>query len=451
MQEEQNASAVYAQRAVIGGMLLDAGAAESAVCQLTEADFSDEGSRAVFQTAAKMAMAGRRIDPVTIAAELPPEWKGYALQAARDTPSISGHQSYIDIVKEEARRRKLLDALMKAQADLLGGAGVDAVAAGLADVLAAEEKTDGSVKTAWEALTATIDGLEKTRKDGKLPGIATGFSAVDHKIGTFQPRCFYVLGARSGMGKTALLLCMARAAAKAGKKTLVFSLEMPAAGTGGLATRILSQETQVDHDDIRFMRYSPDDLKLMRQQAGEPYMHDLLIDDRGETTVPQMRAVIRQVKPDIVFVDYLGLIAGAKAEKRYLEVDNISHDLKRTAKLFNIPVVTLVQLNRDAESRNTGKKDGRPTLADIRESDAIVHDADAVMLLYRPSKYNAQADEDKAELIVAKNRQGQAGIVPLSWTGKTMTFRGIFSDGVYPATPPPKPKLKTGYEDVEEL
>lgn len=454
MNEEPNAAALYAERAVVGGMLMDAGTAEAAVCQLTEEDFSDEGCRAVFRTAAKMAAEGRRVDPVTIAAGLPPAWRGEALRAARDTPSISGGQSYIDIVKEAARRRKLLDTLLKAQGELLGGAGADAVSAGLAEALTAQAaagRPEGSVKTAWEAMTATLDGLEKTRKEGGQPGITTGFADVDRKIGTFQRRCFYVLGARSGMGKTALLLCMARAAAKSGKKALVFSLEMPSSGAGGLATRLLSQEAQVSHDDIRFMRYTKNDLRLMRQQAGEPYMHDLLIDDRGEATVPQMRSVIRQVKPDIVFVDYLGLIRGSRAEKRYIEVDNISHDLKRTAKLFNIPVVALVQLNREAEARGAGSKDGRPTLAHIRESDAIVHDADAVMLLYRPSKYNAKADEDKAELIVAKNRQGKPGIVRLSWTGATMTFRGVFSDGTYPASPPAPPKLKGGYDDVEEL
>ena len=222
---------------------------------------------------------------------------------------------------------------------------------------------------------------------------------------------------------------------------------MPADGTGGLATRLLSQETQVEHDAIRFARYDDRALALMRQQAGAPYMQDVVIDDRAGLTVLQMQAAIRRVKPDVVYIDYIGLIKGRKAEKRNIEMDNISHDLKAAAKQHDIPVIALAQLNRETESR----KDGRPTISDIRESDAICHDADAVLLLYRPAQYSRQADDDKAELIVAKNRQGRAGVIPLSWTGKTMTFRGVFSDGSYPSRPPAPPKLMRQEGDFEEL
>lgn len=448
--EEMNAAALYAERAVIGGMLMDGESAERAVFQLSETDFSDEQCREIFLAASALAAKGKPVDTVTILPMLRQEAKAYAIRAAQETPSVSGNQNYIDIVKNEAIRRRLLEAVMKAQINLVEGAAVETVAADLTDALAFAEKPEWTTKTAWEALKNTIGTLEEIRRSGKPTGITTGIGDVDRKIGTFEKKGYYILGARSGMGKTALLLCMVRAAAKSGKRVLVFSLEMSASGTGGLSTRILSQETQIEHDTIRFARYRENDLKLMKQQAGEPYMQNIVIDDRADITVMQMRSAIRQVKPDIVYIDYLGLIKGRQSEKRYIEVDNISHDLKKTAKLYDIPVVALAQLNRETESKKNGRKDGRPTLADIRESDAIVHDADAVMLLYRPSQYDNHADEDKAELIIGKNRQGQSGIIPLSWTGKTMTFRGIFPDGVYPGPPTP-PKLRPCYEDVEEL
>jgi replicative DNA helicase len=447
--EAVNASAIYAERAVIGGMLMDGEAAEAAVSQLTEDDFADETYREIFRGAAALASQGKPVDTVTILPLIRTELKQCAVRAAQETPSVSGYQHYIDIVKEESLRRRLLDAVMKAQADLVEGAAVETVAAELTEATTIAEKPAKTLKTAWEAMGRTITALERIREEGKPTGITTGFGDVDRKIGTFERKGYYVLGARSGMGKTALLLCMVRAAAKSGKRALVFSLEMPAEGPGGLSTRLLSQETQISHDTIRFARYRDSDLRLMQQQAGEPYMQDIVIDDRADITVLQMRSVIRQVKPDIVYIDYLGLIKGRAAEKRYIEVDNISHDLKKTAKLYDIPVVALVQLNRETENKKNGRKDGRPTLADIRESDAIVHDADAVMLLYRPSKYDSHADKDKAELIVGKNRQGQAGIIPLSWTGETMTFTGLFFDGTH--APPSPPKLKAGYDDVEEL
>jgi replicative DNA helicase len=272
------------------------------------------------------------------------------------------------------------------------------------------------------------------------------------KIGTFQPKGYYLIGARSGMGKTAFLLCMVRAAAKSGKKALVFSLEMPSKHQGSLATRFLSQETQIEHDKIRFAKYDDRDLKLMNQQAREPYMNNIVIYDKAEMTVLQMQSVIRRVKPDIVYIDYLGLIKGQKAEKREIEVSNISRDLRNTAKTCNVPMVTLVQLNRDTDTaKGKGAKPGRPALANISDSDTIHRDADVIMLLYREAQYNSGVDDNKAELIIAKNRQGKTGIISLSWVGPTMTFGGVFSDGEYPARPPRQPELKQQYDDVEAV
>lgn len=445
--EDANAAAVYAEYAVIGGLLMDPGAAAAAVEQLSEGDFSDDSCRAVFATATTLAAEGKAVDTVTVLHRLDPVMHGFVVRAANATPTLSGYQHYLDVVREESRRRRILEAITRAQVDLVGGGDVREAETALIEVLTREGKADGNAKTAWEAMRRTIDQLEKIRRNGTPTGVTTGFSDVDYKVGRFQKKGFYVIGARSGMGKTALLLCMVRAAAKSGKRALVFSLEMPADGTGGLATRLLSQETQVEHDAIRFARYDDRALALMRQQAGAPYMQDVVIDDRAGLTVLQMQAAIRRVKPDVVYIDYIGLIKGRKAEKRNIEMDNISHDLKAAAKQHDLPVIALAQLNRETESR----KDGRPTISDIRESDAICHDADAVLLLYRPAQYSRQADDDRAELIVAKNRQGRAGVIPLSWTGKTMTFRGVFSDGSYPSRPPAPPKLMRKEGDFEEL
>ncbi len=317
------------------------------------------------------------------------------------------------------------------------------------NVLNETAKSDGGLCTAYEAMSETIDELEDIRKTGKQIGITTGFSSVDYKIGTFLPGGYYIIGARSGMGKTALLLCMVRAAAKSGKRCLVFSLEMPRKGQGGLSTRLLSQETQIEHDKIRFAKYSDRDLKLMRQQTAEDYMNNIIIYDKAEMTVMQIQSVIRRVKPDIVYIDYLGLIKAKKADKREIEIATVSRELRNVAKALKVPMVVLVQLNRETDTAKAKDKAGRPTLANISESDSIHRDADTVMLLYRPAQYNSKEDEHKAELIVAKNRQGKTGIVPLFWTGETMTFNGMYEFDQFPITPPDPPKLKEDYDDIE--
>lgn len=451
MSEATDARAYSAERAVVGGMMLDEGAAARAVEQLTGEDFLDGKCRHIFSAALKLASEGRRIDCVTVLSRLGPEARPFVLKAANETPSISGFQQYVDIVLEESRRRQLLDAITRAQMMLIEGGPINGAEQELAAALGACSKSDGGACTAEQAMRETIDELECERKSGTVSGVTSGFADVDYKIGRFQPKGYYIIGARSGMGKTALLLCMVRAAAKDGKRLLVFSLEMPRNGKGGLGTRLLTQETQIWHDTIRFAKYSGEDLQLMNQQAGEPYMNNIVIIDRAGLTIAQIQAAIRRVKPDAVYIDYLGLIKGPKADKRDIEVGLVSQELKNTAKICNIPVVCLVQLNRDTD-RNAGKQSsGRPTLGNISESDAVHRDADVVMLLYRESQYNQYADEHRAELIIAKNRQGRTGILPLSWTGETMTFRGVFADGELPAKPPSRPKLRPQFDDVEEL
>jgi len=438
-----------AEVSVIGGMLLDEIAAASALEQLSENDFSDPACQQVFAAALRLASEGKRIDAVTLIPGLGNEFKTFLLDAALKLPSLSGYQHYIDVVLEESKRRKLLNVISEQQLALIEGCPVMEAEQAIYNVLNETAKSDGELCTAYEAMSETIDELEGIRKTGKQIGITTGFSSVDYKIGTFLPGGYYIIGARSGMGKTALLLCMVRAAAKSGKRCLVFSLEMPRKGQGGLSTRLLSQETQIEHDKIRFAKYSDRDLKLMRQQTAEDYMNNIIIYDKAEMTVMQIQSVIRRVKPDIVYIDYLGLIKAKKADKREIEIATVSRELRNVAKALKVPMVVLVQLNRETDTAKAKDKAGRPTLANISESDSIHRDADTVMLLYRPAQYNSKEDEHKAELIVAKNRQGKTGIVPLFWTGETMTFNGMYEFDQFPVTPPDPPKLKEDYDDVE--
>lgn len=425
-----------AERAVIGGIVLSPELLEKAVGQIKPQDFSVQEYADIFAAAVDMLLSGVSVDAVTLLGRLGAEYNVAIMDAARETPSLSGFQHYVDLVLDGSRRRKLMDEILKAQLALSEGADLAEVEA---IVCAAVEKSDAKegVYTAGEAMDSAIDALEAIRESGRPNGITSGFDDVDRCIGRFLPGMYYTIAARSGMGKTAFLLCIAKAAAKSGRRVLIFSLEMPAEG---LATRLIANETQYKHDIIRFSKYSGAQLQTMRTAAKSDYMRNIIIDDRPGLTMSQIRSVVRRVKPDAVYIDYIGLIRTKKSENRRVEVDLLSHELKETAKLYNVPVIVLAQLNRETE----GRKTGRPTLADIRESDAICQDSDAVMLLYREAQYNSKAEPYKAELIVAKNRQGRTGMIPLSWDGETMTFRGVYVDGSLP-------RPTQHYDDVEEL
>ena len=272
-------------------------------------------------------------------------------------------------------------------------------------------------------LSGVLENIEQlSAEGGRLPGISSGFSAIDAKLSGLNKSDLILLAARPGMGKTSFALNVALNVAKSEKKTVaMFSLEM---SREQLATRLLSSEACVENTRLVTGSLRETDWEKIAAAAGVLNRVDIRIDDNPMLSVADMNAKCRRIDSlGLVVIDYLQLMTsasgGRSGENRQQVVSEMSRMLKVMAKELNVPVICLSQLSRANEKRD----DKRPMLSDLRESGAIEQDADIVMFLYRDDYYNEDSEKRNiAECIVAKNRHGETGKVELRWMPEYTTF-----------------------------
>ncbi len=266
---------------------------------------------------------------------------------------------------------------------------------------------------------------------GKTNGIETGFKQLDQMTDGLHGAEMFVIAARPSMGKTAFAMnIVENIALNLNQAVAVFSLEM---SSQQLVQRMLCSLARVNMGSIRNGFLSERDLPALANAGAQLAKAKILIDDTSSLSILELRAKARRMKSqhDIaaIFIDYLQLLRSTSSrakDNRQLEIAEISAGIKALAKELNIPIVILAQLNRNPEAR-TGEAKGRPRLSDLRESGTIEQDADVVGLLVR-EEYYADSDEAKAEavgkatLIIAKQRNGPTGDVPLTFIKEYARF-----------------------------
>lgn len=298
------------------------------------------------------------------------------------------------------------------------------------------------------------EAADTAKKDGGIVGIPSGISELDRETGGFRDSNLTIVGARPGMGKSALLNTIAMNAARAGHPVGVFSLEMSA---DECVQRMVSAAAGVDGRKLNSGGMTDRDWQEL--QRGSEWVQGLpvFIDDSPALNILQVRAKARRWKSvhgvKIILLDYLQLMSPVdrNSGNREQQVAEISKGLKSLAKELRVPVVALAQLSRAVETRGGSK---RPMLSDLRESGAVEQDADNVMFIYRPEYYGIMEDEQGkslagvAELIIAKNRHGRtchalANYIPhltLFEDQKPETLSTQFPTTTAPATMPRMPE-----------
>jgi replicative DNA helicase len=282
-----------------------------------------------------------------------------------------------------------------------------------------------SFSSLHDEMPPTFDYIDAImNRSGDLTGLPTGFAKVDEMTGGLQPGELIIIAARPSMGKTAFALNIARnAALDHGKKVAVFSLEMT---TRSLILRLLASEAGIDFSTLRRGFLPRHDYQRLTQVGDRLSGAKLWIDDSGAPTILEIKAKSRRLHAeqglDLVIVDYLQL---ANPDDRHVrkdvEIAEISRGLKALAKELHVPVIALSQLNRGPEQRNPDQR--RPILGDLRESGAIEQDADVIAFIYREVVYNRDTDDPrKAELIIAKQRNGPTGTLVLNFEGRFARF-----------------------------
>ncbi|MBU0996335.1 MAG: replicative DNA helicase [Proteobacteria bacterium] len=288
-----------------------------------------------------------------------------------------------------------------------------------------EDKLQPSFAQLKHLIDKNIDLLEERQgSDNQFTGFPTGFRQIDHITSGLQRSDLIIIAARPSMGKTAFALNIARNMAIESRiPVAVFSLEM---SKEQLSMRLLTSEARVDSHRLKSGFLSSDDWSKITNSAGILAEAPIYIDDSADVSPMDIRAKARRLSMNVnglglIIIDYLQLMKGRSTIDRHLEIAEISRSLKSLAKELNIPIIALSQLNRMLEQRS----DKRPVLSDLRESGALEQDADIVAFIYRDEVYNKEdtnPNKGKAEIIIAKHRNGATGAVPLTFIGKYTRF-----------------------------
>ena len=267
-----------------------------------------------------------------------------------------------------------------------------------------------------------VEGFMERYEKEKESVIFSYWSALDNCVGSFSGGDYIALGAATGVGKTALALNLSRQICMQNKSVLYFSLEMP---LRQLQNRFVCMNENLDAFKFRSFGFNLIELQKYEQGLKNLKQWDLNIVSDFDITAEKFRTYAieqKKRKLDFIVVDYLGLMRGENGKSLYEKVTGLSRQIKLTAVELNVPVLVLVQLNRDLKNR----QDKRPVLSDIRESGAIEQDADFVMFAHREGMYNENAPKNALELIVAKNRHGGSQkTITLSFDLSTQNIRDL--------------------------
>ncbi len=422
-----------AERALLGSILLNNSALNSALEVLSKEDFYSESHRLIFEKMVVLSEKSRPIDLVTLSEELSRDgWlekSGGAAYLAALTDGVpigtlAAVGEYCRIVKEKSTVRRLINASSNVISRCLEGTDdpetlIDLAQTQVFDI--AEQRVQSGFSTIREIVKTSFGQINVLFDRGqRVTGIETGFVDLDNMTSGLQAGELIVVAARPSLGKTALALNIsAHAAIEGRRKVGVFSLEM---SKESLVIRLLCSEARIDSHKLRTGFSNRDDWKRMTDALGRLSEAPLYIDDTPALSIMQIRAKARRMKAekglDLLIVDYLQLVSGhGRFENRTQEVSYISRGLKSIAKELHVPVLALSQLSRAPEQR-PGQ---RPQLSDLRESGSIEQDADVVIFIFRERK-SAEEQEGEEEfvhggsetrLIIGKQRNGPTGEVPV--------------------------------------
>ncbi|MBL8615907.1 MAG: replicative DNA helicase [Deltaproteobacteria bacterium] len=425
-----------AERSVLGGLMLDDGRFDEVADFLKPEDFQRDTHGRLYALLIEMRRTGKPIEMLSVVNEIDRTGSaedygglGYVSDLPGQVASTQNIAYYAKVVRDLAIERRLVEAARGIESAVYGGEHALHELLSLAmqnvqEVENAQESKD------WRQISSVID-TEITRlqnlkpSDGFVTGISTGFIDLDKMLSGFHKTDLLILAARPAMGKTAFALNLCRNVAQQGHGVGIFSLEM---GAEQLVTRMLVSQARVSASKVRRGQLDLTDWDRLIDASNQLYHLQVHIDDTPGINILQLSAKARRLKKRcpslaLIVVDYIGLMNGEPGVSRQEQVAASSRGLKGLAKELNITVIALSQLNRAVENRTPQI----PIMADLRESGSIEQDADIIMFIYREEYYNKEnpSRPGEADIIIAKHRNGETGIVPLSFQGELTLFGNL--------------------------
>lgn len=430
-----------AERFVLGAILMDDSSYVSVAGTLEAEDFSLEKHRRIFLRMGELYARGERIDRVTLANELLRHGQlescdglAYLVSLDDGLPEIYSLDSYVRIVKDKSvLRRIIFSSQQLINKCLMGEDDPGQILAGAEETLLrlGESRAKDTLSNPGRIIQEYEGGINAFLDPSKrIKGISTGFLKLDEMTGGFHEGELIILAARPAMGKTAFALNIGQhVATRHGATVAVFSLEM---SKESLLTRMLCAAARVDQQKFRAGYLNLDERRRLQIAMSELVEAPLFIDDTAGVNLMDIHSKLRRLQAEhglgLVIVDYLQLMSGrGRFENRNAEVSSISRGLKLLSKDLKVPFLVLSQLSRAPETR---PGDHRPQLSDLRESGSIEQDADVVGFIFREEVYKPDREDLRglAEFIIAKQRNGPVGRVPLVFLREFTKFENRTAD-----------------------
>jgi replicative DNA helicase len=441
--DQERPTSVHAEMTILGAMLVEPVAIIDATMLLKTDDFALDSHRRIYNAMLHLVEVGHGVDIVTVTDYLSKKKEldsvgglPYLASLSEGLPRKLSIESYVRIVRDKSLMRQLLSVcdmgmieasdqsrealdVLNQVTGRLTEISEHAVTGGFSDIAAIVRESFGSIDALYE------QGREVT-------GLATHYIEFDRMTSGLQESELIIIAARPSMGKTAWAINIAEnAAVRGGKVVAVFSLEMSKAS---LLRRMLASQALVNSKAIQTGMLMRDDRTKLINGLEKLMESKIFIDDTPGITLAEMRAKARRLKQqqgqlDLIVIDYLQLMTGSNSntkgfENRTQEVSAISRGLKALAKEMKVPVVALSQLSRASEQRGGDKK---PLLSDLRESGSIEQDADVVCFIHREEYYDRENEDlkGKAEIIIAKQRNGPTGSIQLAYLADYTRFENL--------------------------
>lgn len=421
-------ASLEAEQSVLGAILIDNDSA-NLLTDLTPNNFFSEKNGLIFKTAMSMISDGLPVDVITLDAELgkrglSEETGGlaYLIDLQQNTPSAANVSRYARLVSESAAERELRFAAeqierLATERDGRSIADRQAEAVALLDKISGTAAGRSEEMSYEDAIRAILHHWERISETDGMLGFSTGLKCLDEVTGGLQRGNLTVIGARPGMGKSVLAENIARHCAKSGLSVRFQSYEMSGIE---LTQRGAAAEQSIDYGRLKKYRMTQEEHNSFAEYLNEARDWKFVIDTEMvgiEAIAARCRLEKRKSGLDVLVVDHLHLMP-RKGVNEVAELDDITARLKRLAMELQIHVLLVAQLNRATEKQ----ADKRPSLADLRGSGGIEQNANLVLMPYREGYYDSDAPQETAELIIAKNRDGERGVLDLVWQGQYQRF-----------------------------
>ena len=421
-------ASLEAEQSVLGAILIDNDSA-NLLTGLTPKDFFSDKNGLIFKTAMSMISDGLPVDVITLDAELgkrglSEETGGlaYLIDLQQNTPSAANVGRYARLVSESAAERELRFAAeqierLATERDGRSIADRQAEAVALLDKISGTAAGRSEEMSYEDAIRATLHHWERISETDGMLGFSTGLKCLDEVTGGLQRGNLTVIGARPGMGKSVLAENIARNCAKNGLSVRFQSYEMSGVE---LTQRGASAEYSIDYGRLKKYRMTQTETDNFALYINKARNWKFVIDTEMvgiDAIAARCRLEKRKSGLDLLVVDHLHLMP-RKGVNEVAELDDITARLKRLAMELQIHVLLVAQLNRATEKQ----ADKRPSLADLRGSGGIEQNANLVLMPYREGYYDSDAPQETAELIIAKNRDGERGVLDLTWEGQYQRF-----------------------------